>query len=801
MSELLVAPEADIKTEPERITGGARWSKGMVLAYGATIFLSAFLLFQVQLVIGKFILPLFGGAPAVWNTCMFCFQVLLLLGYGYAHGLSSFVGVRRQGKVHGFVLITSAVILVILWMKWGTPLTPGSEWSAAAEDNPVWKILELLAATVALPFFVLSTTGPLLQKWFSRNHPSAYRLYALSNAGSLVGLLSYPFFVEWAFDLKHQAWIWSAGYLVFAALCVGIAWRSLSQNGDFEAAVDRTEEEQTACRPSGSYFALWLGLSSCSTTVLLATTNLFCQDLAAIPLLWVLPLSVYLLSFMITFDHKRWYRRSVFWPLYFVALGLGTGPELLGYNRIPLVYAVAVCGVSLFAVCMVCHGELARSKPAREYLTSFYVTVASGGALGGAFVVLLAPRMFRGFFEYQTGLVACGFLLFVAFLLEDRSGRGERQLWNLTLVISAGFFLPYLISMIGGRATGLTWGRAYFTVPLCVATFFLVQSGRRKAKQSADEAEVGGFPWPPVASLLTIGVFGIVVYGFTQTKAAHTLFQVRNFFGVKYVTKTFINMRGAGTPDEELIVLINGSTIHGAEFTARTQRNYPTTYYGTASGIGLLLGNHPRTGGNGSLRMGLVGMGAGTLSTYGREGDSLLFYEIDPAVIALSAGENRYFHFLEDTRAQVEIVPGDARLSLEKEAREGKLRNFDVLVLDAFTSDSIPVHLLTAEAMKLYRKHLRNENSVIAFNISNWYLDLRPVVAGLAEQNGLNAVRVRSQASEWVLLCANPAMLRLPNLLERSAPLDLKGRRVLWTDDYSNLFQILRAPGWATPPG
>lgn len=794
MAELIATAQSESEARLPDSTTAARWSKGSLLVYGATVFLSAFLLFQVQLVIGKYILPLFGGAPAVWNTCMFCFQILLLLGYGYAHQLSSLTGVRTQQRVHSFLLVGSAVLMVVLWAIWGSPLTPGRAWRPEPGDNPVWNILEQLGATVAIPFFVLSTTGPLLQKWFSRRHTSAYRLYALSNAGSLLGLLSYPFFVEWAFKVKHQAWLWSSGYILFAALCTAIASLDFGHTDSGpKTQDDRTEAAAKTTRPSLARYALWLGLSACSTTVLLATTNLLCLDLAAIPLLWVLPLSVYLISFIVTFDRTRWYARRVFWPLYFVGLGLGMAPEFLGFNHLPLLYAVGVCGLSLFAVCMVCHGELARSKPAPEHLTSFYLTVASGGALGGTFVVLIAPRIFLGFFEYQTGLVACGFLLFAAFLLEDRSGRGEGPLWNLAIAISLGFFVSYLVGVLESGKKVSVWGRPYFTVPLSVGIFLIAQLARRGKKQNQTYREETGFPWQPVAGLLALGLFAIFAYGSSTVKAAHTLFRERNFFGVKILAKTSIQPHGPEGPDEELAVFISGTTIHGEEFTAPGLRDIPTMYYNPASGVGLLLDNHPRAGGNGSLRVGIVGLGAGTLAAYGRPGDVLRFYEIDPAVVLPSIGRDPYFHFLEDSRAHVDIVLGDGRLSLEKEAHEGSPQQFDVLVVDAFTSDSVPVHLLTVEAMKIYQHHLRNRDSVLAFNISNWYLDLCPVLAGLAQQGGLSGVRVRSPESEWILLSANPAMLRLPNLVDRAVPLSPVEHSVLWTDDYTSLFQILRA--------
>jgi hypothetical protein len=688
-------------------------------------------------------------------------------------------------------------MLIFLWAMWGSPLTPGTNWRPEPRDNPIWKILELLGVTVALPFFVLSTTGPLLQRWFSRSYTSPYRLYALSNAGSLLGLLSYPFLVEWAFNLKHQTWLWSIGYVVFALLCALIAWRSSGElnNGVIVQSESVPDGVKTSAPPRAHYL-LWLGLSACSTTVLLATTNLLCQELAVIPLLWVVPLSVYLVSFILTFDGSRWYRRSVFWPLYFLALGLGARPDFLGYQPVSLLYAIAVCALSLFAVCMVCHGELARSKPAPQHLTSFYVMVASGGTLGGAFVVLIAPHIFRGFFEFQTGLIACGILLFAAFLLEDRSGRAERQLWNAALVISIAFFLPYLAILLPNteKLTFLT--KEYYTLPLSVGGFLLLRLVRGQRKRNQGDWGKTDSPWQPAAAFLATGMFAIFAYGGIQAKTAHILFRERNFFGMKYVGKGFgVKCVGEDCVEEESIDLISGNTIHGSQYRAPAKRNIPTTYYRTGSGIGLLLSNYPRGAGEtANLRIGVIGLGAGTLAAYGRTGDSFHFYEIDPAVIDLSYGPNPYFHFIQDSPARMETVLGDARLSLEREAAQGQLQKFDVLAVDAFSGDTIPVHLLTKEAMKIYLKHLRNQDSVLAFHVSNRYLNLRPVLVGLGQDAHLSAAQVWNQGSEWILLSANPAMLRLPNLAEKAEPVTLSRQPVLWTDSYSNLFQVLRHP-------
>ncbi len=745
------------------------------------MFLSAFLLFQVQLIVGKYILPLFGGTPAVWNTCMLCFQFLLLLGYGYAHVLGRTSNARMQGKTHAGLLIFSAVIVAILWVKWGSPLTPGAAWRPSPEDNPVWKILELLFATVALPFFVLSTTGPLLQRWYSQGETSnsPYRLYALSNAGSLLGLLSYPFLIEWMFTIKHQAWVWASGYVIFAAICVVIAWRLSDSTAKPSPQPPSLENVAAGDTPGLSRYLLWIGLSACSTTMLLATTNLICQDLAVIPLLWVLPLCIYLFSFILSFSSHRCYQRSIFWPLYFVALGVEMKTNLFGFHLQTPSQIVMLC-VALFAVCMVCHGELASSKPATRYLTSFYLMVAGGGVVGGIFVVTMAPLLFLGFWELQVGLVGCGLLLFAAFVLRDPNGKTNAQLWVAVLLIETTFLITNLPNLVPALDKFPLLARPEFVGLFAGGAFAIYWLLDRKRRSPASVPANSRFPWQPVAGVLLTAVFGILVYRYVQVRATQILYRERNFYGIKSV----IN-------EPETVGLLSGSTLHGRQFKNPALRNIPLSYYRTESGIGLLLNSYPR-GNSGNLRVGVIGMGAGTLAAYGHRGDYYRFYEIDPATVELSAGPSPYFYFAHDSVAKVDAVLGDARLSLEKEAKLGERQQFDVLAVDAFSSDAIPVHLLTNEALDLYLTHMRNAQGVLAFHVTNWHLDLAPVLAALAESHHLAACQVRNLGSTWILLSADPQMLRLPSLAEKSTALALTRKPVLWTDGYSNLFQVLR---------
>ena len=421
-------------------------ARNLVVFYGAVIFLSAFLLFQVQLVIGKYILPLFGGGPSVWNTSLFFFQVLLLLGYAYAHWLSSRRATKMQSRIHVALLAVALAVVSILWLKWGTPITPGAAWKPQPGDNPVAKILELLSVTVALPFFLLSTTSPLLQDWFARSQggKSPYRLYALSNVGSLLGLLSYPFLVEWLLTIKHQALLWSSGFVIFALSCAGLAWQfGRQERGAREAQKPISSIDEASPAPSAMRYVLWVALATCSSVMLLSTTNLLCQNIVVIPLLWVVPLSLYLLSFIITFDSDRWYRRAVFIPLYALGLGVGMKAVFDGAN-FAAIRQIGIFSLALFSVCMVCHGELARSKPGARHLTAFFLLVATGGALGGVIVVLIAPVIFRGLWEFQIALIGCGALLIWSFLMEDRADSTERASWAVALAILAYFLRSYL---------------------------------------------------------------------------------------------------------------------------------------------------------------------------------------------------------------------------------------------------------------------------------------------------------------------------------------------------------------------
>ncbi len=672
-----------------------------MILYATTIFLSAFLLFQVQPLIAKIILPWFGGTAAVWTVCMLFFQVLLLVGYVYSHAYIR-LRTRAQRFIHVALLVLAAASL---------PLSASAAWKPADGADPTWRILGLLATSVGLPYFVLSTTGPLVQAWYARSHEGAspYRLFALSNLGSMLALLSYPLLVEPWLALGRQTAIWSAGFVLFAFPCAVLAWRSRNA----EARLSPADE---ADKPGPSLQALWAALAACASTLLLAFTSHMTLNIAAIPFLWVAPLALYLLSFVLCFEASGWYRRWLFVPL--LGAGLAAVSMTLSESNPSIWTLIPLYSATLFAACMVCHGELARSKPHPRYLTGFYLMLALGGALGGVLVGLVAPNVFDDLYELPIGMVALC-LLVIATLRRNRAS----LLHHRRLGAAAQFVLAGL------------------TVALAVAL------ARDYRANSADSR---------VSS--------------------------RNFYGV-------LNVRDSGEGPEAMRVLSHGTIIHGKQFLEPERRDWPTSYYGKESGVALAI---LEQGARGRVRVGVVGLGAGTLAIYGRPGDVYRFYDINPKVVELARSE---FSFLKDSRAQVDVVLGDARLSLERETAQ----NFDVLALDAFSSDAIPVHLLTVEAVGTYLRHLK-PGGILAVHISNRYLDLVPVVQQAARHYSLELRQVENEddddagvyRSDWMLLAASPATFDGKLLRDTAVKVDAVPRVRLWTDDYSDLYRILK---------
>ena len=739
-------PSSDDNTHKNN---AGRW---WIAAFGLTILLSAFLLFQVQPVVSKRILPWFGGAPSVWTTCLLFFQTLLFGGYLYAHLLQRWLSPRHQVAVHLALVVVALALL---------PAMPGVEWKPVPgphSTNPTWQILLLLSVTVGIPYFVLSATSPLVQAWFSGAYPgrSPYRLYALSNAGSLAALLSYPFFFEPMFNLDSQSTMWSGAFVVYAVLCavlLACAWNLRSFAGRFAShgAIDQNGASPEA-RPGWLDRLRWLALPACASLMLLAATNHVCQDVAVVPFLWVMPLSLYLLSFIISFDHARWYVRPLWAVLAVVTLAGAAGNDVAQLSESPplrMVGELTLYLTAMFSACMVCHGELYRLKPAPRYLTEFYLYISAGGALGGVFVAIVAPLIFSNYLEWPIG-VAATFILSVGLLILPKRG-------------SRGSPPPE-----SDRAEAKRRGKRGST-----------QSAGTGKRRLSPDFITGVFAYAVFGFVVAVGLLYVAVWG---GGLASPLARTRNFFGVVSV----VNIN-ANNPEFHELQLQHGRIRHGRQSADPQKRRWPTSYYGEQSGAGQAIRYYQKSG---PIRVGLIGLGIGTLAAYARPDDYFRFYEINPAVIDLA--EN-YFTYLYDCRGKWDIVLGDARLSLEAEEPQ----KFDVLVLDAFSGDAIPTHLLTREAFEIYRRHLK-PNGAIAVHISNSYLRLGPVVRGLAEDCGMKTTRLCTVAdesrlvdpSEWIVVTRNEDFLRThPSQTENMPKDDL--HVPLWTDQYSNLFRIL----------
>jgi hypothetical protein len=751
------------------------------LLYALTIFLSAFLLFQVQPLISKYILPWFGGSPAVWTTCLLFFQTVLFAGYAYAHWSEHYLPSRWQTRIHLALIVIAFATL---------PIDPSDTWKPTDSAAPTARILLLLGACVGLPYFVLSTTGPLVQAWFSRAFPdrSPYRLYALSNLGSLLALGSYPFIVEPRWDVATQAWWWSIGFVVFGLLCAYAAIRSRKLR-DVPVAIDkRTEAIETP--PSRIQLVLWLALPAFASMTLLASTNHVCQDVAPVPFLWVVPLGLYLISFILTFDNERWYWRLPFGLVALGAIYAAVGIDhlkewsalqwfnnqwdwLLGrpakswspgheYWRELLAHFTA-----LFAVCVVCHGELVRLRPTSRHLTLFYLMISAGGALGGLFVSLIAPQLFKTYFEWKIAMVG-GFLLAAVTTFNlvqgKRSALEERLHARSRLGVaevprenfhSNGKWYHRIVQFLSQ-----SWiGQVVFLLGLVVASFVLYDMGR-------------------------------ILKLFPDAQSA-ALVERRNFFGAVRVTEV-----DADNPPIHRHELLNGRILHGSQFRDPERRHWATTYYSEESGVGRTLGYYRRYD---NMRVGAVGLGVGTLATYALPGHTFRFYEINPIVPELADTYFTYLAAARKQRATIEIVLGDARLSLERELLNKEPQRFDLLVLDAFSGDAIPNHLLTKEAFDIYLPHL-SQGGAIAVHTSNQYLDLTVVVYGLAKHFGLQTVEIDSSeddthavsAAEWMILSRNTELMKylresLPEDEDKKPP----ANPILWTDRDHNIFDIL----------
>lgn len=688
----------------------------MALAlFAGTIFCSAFLLFLIQPIASKHILPWFGGSAAVWAICMSFFQAVLLAGYAYADWTSRRWRPVQQVAVHAVLLAVGLATLQVL---------ADPSWKPVGDEDPSLRILLMLLASIGLPYFLLSSTGPLVQSWVARSVVDArvYRLFSLSNLASLLGLLVYPFVIEPRFALGDQARVWSAVYALFTGLCVAAAFTFLARSrttGSAPARSDRSAAVRAApgggsAVPTARERWLWFALSGLGSGLLVAVTNHLTRDVASIPFLWIVPLVLYLLTFVICFESDRWYRPGL-WRLPVLGLtalsawSLWAGTSwaaVAGGSSLP--GAIALFSLGLFVQCVFLHGELARRRPAGEHLTRFYLMLSLGGAVGGALVSLVAPRVLPAYYELP---------------------------------------LAYLL--------------------LCVVAFVIA-----RGQGVAVRALAAG-------ATLVCGVCGLLQ---VRDDASGARVMLRNFYGTLSTADI-----ARDPPVDSVRRLLHGSVIHGDQYLAPERRQETTTYYGPTSGLGRAIAVTRREG----QRIGVIGLGAGVTAAYGRPGDLHRYYEINPQVIDLARTE---FSFLSDSAARHELLLGDARLVLERESPQG----YDVLAVDAFSGDSVPVHLITREALALYLRHVRDDG-IVAFHVTNKHLELAPVVQRLALDAGLLSILVHDEATDsalrrtdWVLVSRRAAVLSRTEIIESARPFPQVPGLGVWTDDFNNLFQVLK---------
>jgi SAM-dependent methyltransferase len=737
----------------------------LLILFSIAMFFGATLLFMIEPMFGKMALPLLGGSPAVWNTCMVFYQGSLLVGYLYAHLAPKWLGVRRQAAFH------LGLLLVILFTL---PIGIFHGWTPPTNANPVAWLLLLLFLSVGLPFFVVSTTAPLLQKWFAQtSHAFAhdpYFLYGASNLGSLLALVAYPTIIEPYLRLHYQSWAWAGGYLVLIALlslCGVMVWRAPGQIGaaislDRPAAATVNDIANHAASPlSISQRVWWVLLAFAPSSLLLGVTTFLSTDIASVPLLWIIPLIIYLLTFVMVFARKPLipHRIMVFLePFVIIPLSVFFFIQI----KTALWQALPFHLLAFFVIAMVCHGELMDSRPPADYLTEFYLWISVGGVLGGIFNTLLAPILFSSVIEYPLIIVvAC--LLRPNLSPADRKSHERR--WDILLPLILAVFLALLFQVFQALPNHLKTLALLITAG-AVGTFCYSFRFR---------------PWR-----LGLGLGVLILAGtWFIAQPGRVLLKERNFFGVSKVTED-----AAG----HYRILIHGSTIHGAQSLDPARRREPLTYYHRTGPLGQIFAvfSGPRA----KQEVAVVGLGTGTIACYAQAGQHFTFYEIDPAMERI-ARDPRYFTYLSECPAQVRVILGDARLSL-KDAPDSC---YDMIILDAFSSDSIPIHLVTREAIRLYLAKLK-PGGILVFHISNRFLDLKPALGNLARDAAIISLensdlklsdedlKKKKSPSDWITMARTQADLRGLARDQRWHPLPVRPGDALWTDDFSNILSV-----------
>jgi spermidine synthase len=754
------------------VTVPTRGQTASALPFGAALMLSAALLFLVQPMIAKMILPTLGGAAAVWTTCMLFFQGMLLAGYAFTYVSASFLAIERQRAVHLLLLFLALLVL---------PTSVGQRdlEQVPSGANPVGWLLRILVTSTGLPLFVLAATSPVLQNWYARTTnvgaDDPYFLFAASNIGSLLGLIGYPLLVEPNFRLAQQGWLWTCGYGMLAILtlgCVAISARGPGarrgmEESSGEGDVPAAERDIRLDALTMSRRALWVSRAFVPSSLMLGVTTYLTTDVAAVPILWMIPLSLYLLTFVLAFARRstspsRITGRAlslVTVPLLIATVTEATHPAWLLLPLHLLMFVLAAAS---------CHFELARDRPTTAHLAEYYFWISLGGMLGGVFNALVAPFIFRGVTEYPLAMVlACS--------LRPKVLHDEKVPAAHWLDLGLGVCLAALVITSGTAAQdlGVTPGRTRTLLVYLAPALLCYRSVQEPVR-------------------FGIGLAGILLGSFFVPGTQGELLQAqRNFFGVLRVT---LDSEGG------FHQLVHGNTIHGRQSLDPVDHAEPMSYYHRNGPLGQLFAAYVAS--STPPRVAVIGLGAGVMAAYAAPNQEWTFYEINPAVAEL-ATDPRFFTFLRDCRAREKprIVLGDARLRL----REAPSSHYGLIVLDAFSSDAIPVHLLTRDAVARYVEHLA-ANGFLAFHVSSRLLDLRPILGDLAQDAGLVAyVRDDVEAdleslergqdpSRWVVMARAETDFGLLRFEHRWERLSGESRSRVWTDDFSNVIAAIRLP-------